>query len=153
MISSVIELTSAVINLANEVFGFNGWSSSIVSLQTDYVSYIDHPPPTADILQLDLNKEGRCSVNVTAIVRISLADGAWHEDVGCGQAENIKGKGAALDKVHQLECPPLVHELIRAGKEGSGHRCDQAGAADVRERAWQLYVRPRVYEGSGEDEG
>lgn len=27
-----------VINLANEVFGFNGWSSSIVSLTTDFVS-------------------------------------------------------------------------------------------------------------------
>ena len=26
-----------VINLANEVFGFNGWSSSIQSLTTDYV--------------------------------------------------------------------------------------------------------------------
>jgi len=28
-----------VINLANEVFGFNGWSSSITSLTTDYVRY------------------------------------------------------------------------------------------------------------------
>lgn len=27
-----------VINLANEVFGFNGWSSSVVSLTTDFVS-------------------------------------------------------------------------------------------------------------------
>jgi recombination DNA repair RAD52 pathway protein len=39
------------------------------------------------------------SVNVTAIVRITLADGCWHEDVGCGQGENIKSKGGALDKV------------------------------------------------------
>lgn len=52
--------------------------------------------------QLDVNKEGRCSVNVTAIVRITLKDGAFHEDVGCGQCENIKGKGAALDKVSSL---------------------------------------------------
>lgn len=28
----------AVINLANEVFGFNGWSSQIMSLNTDFVS-------------------------------------------------------------------------------------------------------------------
>jgi hypothetical protein len=27
-----------VINLANEVFGFNGWSSQIMSLNTDFVS-------------------------------------------------------------------------------------------------------------------
>lgn len=49
--------------------------------------------------QIDVNKEGRCSLNVTAIVRITLKDGCFHEDVGCGQGENIRGKGAALDKV------------------------------------------------------
>lgn len=27
-----------IINLANEVFGFNGWSSSVLSITTDYVS-------------------------------------------------------------------------------------------------------------------
>lgn len=32
-------------------------------------------------------------------MRITLQDGCYHEDVGCGQGENIKGKGAALDKV------------------------------------------------------
>ena len=31
-------LTKIVINLANEVFGFNGWSSEIRSLHTDFVS-------------------------------------------------------------------------------------------------------------------
>ncbi|RXK39941.1 hypothetical protein M231_02736 [Tremella mesenterica] len=72
-----------VINLANQVFSFNGWSSSIVSLTTDF---------------LDCNDQGRVSVNVTAIVRITLQDGCFHEDVGCGQCENVRGKGAALDK-------------------------------------------------------
>lgn len=51
------------------------------------------------ISQLDVNDQGRCSVGVTAIVRITLQDGCFHEDVGAGQGENIKGKGAALDKV------------------------------------------------------
>jgi DNA repair and recombination protein RAD52 len=50
---------------------------------------------------MDVNDQGRCFCNVTAIVRITLADGSWHEDVGCGQSENIKSKGAALDKVGQ----------------------------------------------------
>ena len=31
-----------VINLANEVFGFNGWSPSIVSLNTDFVDFSKH---------------------------------------------------------------------------------------------------------------
>ena len=51
------------------------------------------------IPQIDVNDQGRVSTNVTAIVRITLADGSWHEDVGCGQGENAKGKSAALDKV------------------------------------------------------
>lgn len=35
--SPMWDFVLAVINLANEVFGFNGWSSSIVSLTTDFV--------------------------------------------------------------------------------------------------------------------
>ena len=56
------------------------------------------------------------SVNVTAIVRITLQDGCWHEDVGCGQGENIKGKGAALDKV-RLDVPRTVLSDLQAKKE------------------------------------
>lgn len=74
-----------IINLANEVFGFNGWSSSIVSLVTDYI---------------DFNEESkRFNVGVTAIVKVTLRDGVFHEDVGYGVLENSRSKGAALDKV------------------------------------------------------
>ncbi|EKM58099.1 uncharacterized protein PHACADRAFT_90029 [Phanerochaete carnosa HHB-10118-sp] len=73
-----------VINLANEVFGFNGWSSSIVSLSTDYI---------------DFNEQSqRYNVGVTAVVRVTLRDGVFHEDTGYGLLENSKSKGAALDK-------------------------------------------------------
>ena len=74
-----------IINLANEVFGFNGWSSSIVSIVTDFVDYSE--------------ESRRFNVGVTAIVRVTLRDGAYHEDVGYGMLENGKSKGAALDKV------------------------------------------------------
>lgn len=74
-----------IINLANEVFGFNGWSSSVVSLTTDFI---------------DCNEETkRFTVGVTALVRVTLRDGAFHEDIGYGALENSKSKGAALDKV------------------------------------------------------
>ncbi|PPQ86657.1 hypothetical protein CVT25_006841 [Psilocybe cyanescens] len=73
-----------IINLANEVFGFNGWSSSIVNLTTDFTDY---------------NEETRrYSVGVTAIMRVTLKDGVFHEDTGYGMLENSKSKGAALDK-------------------------------------------------------
>lgn len=74
-----------IINLANEVFGFNGWSSSIVNMTTDFMDY---------------NEESRrYNVGITAIVRVTLRDGAYHEDVGYGLLENSRSKGAALDKV------------------------------------------------------
>ncbi|KAG5646764.1 hypothetical protein DXG03_002450 [Asterophora parasitica] len=73
-----------IINLANEVFGFNGWSSSVVSLTTDFMDY---------------NEESRrYNVGTTAIMRVTLRDGVFHEDIGYGMVENAKGKGAALDK-------------------------------------------------------
>ncbi|KAJ7359694.1 RAD52 DNA repair protein [Mycena albidolilacea] len=73
-----------VINVANEVFGFDGWSSNIVSLTTDYMDY---------------NEETRrYNVGVSAVMRVSLKEGVFHEDVGYGMIENAKAKGMALDK-------------------------------------------------------
>jgi len=76
------------INLANEVFGFNGWSSSIVCLTTDFIDY-------------DENRKSY-NVGVSAIMRVTLRDGTYHEDVGYGILENSRQKGAALDKVRVL---------------------------------------------------
>lgn len=73
-----------VVDLANEVFGFNGWSTSVRSLDVDF---LDVQPET-----------GRCQCGVSAIVRITLQDGAYHEDVGYGHAEGVRGKHAALEK-------------------------------------------------------
>ncbi|KJA25503.1 hypothetical protein HYPSUDRAFT_213859 [Hypholoma sublateritium FD-334 SS-4] len=73
-----------IINLANEVFGFNGWSSSIVTMTVDFADY---------------NEESRrFNVGVTAVMRVTLRDGVFHEDVGYGMLENSKSKGQALDK-------------------------------------------------------
>ncbi len=41
----------------------------------------------------------RWNVSFTAIIRVTLRDGTFHEDVGSGHAENVKGKAAALAKV------------------------------------------------------
>ncbi|GMK55457.1 hypothetical protein CspeluHIS016_0205130 [Cutaneotrichosporon spelunceum] len=75
-----------VINLANDVFGFNGWSSSITRLQTDF---------------LDVDANDRVKVGITAIIRITLRDGCYHEDLGYGQAENVRGKATALEKAQK----------------------------------------------------
>ncbi|EXJ64230.1 hypothetical protein A1O7_00566 [Cladophialophora yegresii CBS 114405] len=72
------------ISLANEVFGFNGWSSSIQNIQIDFV---DENPQT-----------GKISLGLSVIVRVTLKDGTHHEDIGYGQIDNCKGKAAAFEK-------------------------------------------------------
>jgi len=101
-----------IINLANEVFGFNGWSSSITSLAIDYVC--THKKSMriqwlADLetFQIDYNEQTqRYCVGVTAIVKVTLRDGVYHEDVGFGMLDNCRQKGMALDKVRVL--PPVI---------------------------------------------
>ncbi|WOO81491.1 DNA repair and recombination protein rad22 [Vanrija pseudolonga] len=74
------------INLANDVFGFNGWSSTIISLKTDY---------------MDVTDQNRVTLGITAIIRVTLQDGCFHEDVGYGTAENLRGRSAALEKAQK----------------------------------------------------
>ncbi|QUC16068.1 uncharacterized protein UV8b_00309 [Ustilaginoidea virens] len=73
-----------VIGLANEVFGFNGWSSSIQNIQVDFA---DENPQTQ-----------RVSIGLSVIVRVTLRDGTYHEDIGYGSIENAKGKAMAFEK-------------------------------------------------------
>jgi len=61
------------IELANKIFGFNGWSSSIVEMTTDFVD--------------ELN--GRYHVGICCRVRVTLQCGAFHEDIGYGSGDNV----------------------------------------------------------------
>lgn len=70
--------------MANEVFGFNGWSSSIQNIQVDFA---DENPQTQ-----------RVSIGLSVIVRVTLRDGTYHEDIGYGSIENAKGKAMAFEK-------------------------------------------------------
>ncbi|KAF8862351.1 hypothetical protein BDZ45DRAFT_617115 [Acephala macrosclerotiorum] len=72
------------IQLANEVFGFNGWSSQIKEVQVDFV---EENPTTL-----------RVNLGLSVIVRVTLRDGTYHEDIGYGHMENAKGKAAAFEK-------------------------------------------------------
>lgn len=73
-----------VVQLANEVFGFNGWSSQIMEIAVDFV---DENPQTYKV-----------SLGLSVTVRVTLRDGTFHEDIGYGHIENCKGKAAAFEK-------------------------------------------------------
>ncbi|KAL8983066.1 MAG: hypothetical protein Q9205_002596, partial [Flavoplaca limonia] len=72
------------INLANEVFGFNGWSSCIKEIHLDFIE--------------ESQSTGKVSLGLSVIVRVTLRDGTYHEDMGYGHIENCKGKAAAFEK-------------------------------------------------------
>lgn len=88
------------ISLANEVFGFNGWSSSIQNIQVDFV---DENPQTMKI-----------SLGLSVIVRVTLRDGTFHEDIGYGHIENCKGKAAAFEKAKKEGTTDALKRALRS---------------------------------------
>ncbi|KAK0281202.1 DNA repair protein rad52 [Friedmanniomyces endolithicus] len=88
-----------VINLANEVFGFNGWSSSIQNVQIDFVD--EHP------------ENGKITLGLSTIVRVTLRDGTFHEDIGYGHIENCKGKAAAFEKAKKEAATDALKRALR----------------------------------------
>jgi len=56
---------------------------------------------------MDYNEQTRrYCVGITAIVKVTLRDGVFHEDVRFGMLDNCRQKGMALDKVRLL--PPVI---------------------------------------------
>ncbi|KAL2355700.1 hypothetical protein BJ546DRAFT_641870 [Cryomyces antarcticus] len=88
-----------VINLANEVFGFNGWSSGIQNVQIDFV---DESAST-----------GKITLGLSIIMRITLKDGTFHEDIGYGHIENCKGKAAAFEKAKKEAATDALKRALR----------------------------------------
>ncbi|KAH9965177.1 Rad52/22 family double-strand break repair protein-domain-containing protein [Russula dissimulans] len=88
-----------IIGLANEVFGYNGWCSTVTRIETDFI---------------DMDPESRrFNVGITALVKITLRDGTYHEDIGYGTGENLKSKGAALDKAKKEAVTDGVKRALR----------------------------------------
>ena len=74
-----------VISLANEIFGFNGWSHSVTSSNIDFVDF----------------SNGRFYVGVASNVRVELKDGSFHEDIGYGTAEGMRSKALSIEKARK----------------------------------------------------
>lgn len=70
------------INLANKIFGPNGWFTELKNFQVDYID----------------DRGGSISMGISAIVRVCLKDGTFHEDIGYGSIDNCRTKSAAFEK-------------------------------------------------------
>uniref|UniRef100_H0UUK2 DNA repair protein RAD52 homolog n=1 Tax=Cavia porcellus TaxID=10141 RepID=H0UUK2_CAVPO len=87
-----------VINLANEMFGYNGWAHSITQQNVDFV---------------DLNN-GKFYVGVCAFVKVQLKDGSYHEDVGYGVSEGLKSKALSLEKARKEAVTDGLKRALRS---------------------------------------
>ncbi|XP_053518543.1 DNA repair protein RAD52 homolog isoform X5 [Artibeus jamaicensis] len=87
-----------VINLANEMFGYNGWAHSITQQNVDFVD----------------SNNGKFYVGVCAFVRVQLKDGSYHEDVGYGVSEGLKSKALSLEKARKEAVTDGLKRALRS---------------------------------------
>lgn len=90
-----------VINISNKIFGFNGWSSEIITLEIDYI----------DIKTIQGIE--RFSIGVSCRMRVILKDGSKREDIGFGISENIKSKGLAIEKAKKEAVTDALKRSLR----------------------------------------
>lgn len=87
-----------IISIANNIFGFNGWSSHLYNCTIESV---------------DVTSDGRFDVIATCMARITLRDGTTREDVGYGVIENAKSKGQAFEKVKKEAATDAIKRAMR----------------------------------------
>ena len=90
------------VSLANEVFGYNGWSHSVTQQSIDFV---DHHEVRIYFLsyksKFKCYTQGKYFVGTSAIVKVMLKDGAFHEDIGYGVSEGMRSKALSLEKARK----------------------------------------------------
>lgn len=86
------------IQIANEIFGFEGWSHTIVDITVDFLDCVD----------------GKFSLGVSAVVRVSIKGGGSHEDVGYGSIDNSRSKALAFEKAKKEAVTDALKRAMRA---------------------------------------
>ncbi|KAL7270406.1 Cell death protease [Rhizina undulata] len=87
-----------VIRIANDVFGYDGWYSVVVHENIDFI---------------DSTPEGRYNVGISVTMRVGISNGAFHEDIGYGTADNGKSKGLAIEKAKKEAVTDGVKRALR----------------------------------------
>lgn len=66
------------------------------------VDFVDENPNTLKV-----------SLGLSVIVRVTLRDGTFHEDIGYGHIENCKGKAAAFEKAKKEGTTDALKRALR----------------------------------------
>ncbi|KAI8080079.1 DNA repair protein Rad52/59/22 [Halteromyces radiatus] len=86
------------INLANELFGYDGWSSQVKESVVDF---------------FDISDDGKINLGIATTVRVTLKDGTYHEDIGYGVADNMKTKASAFEKARKESTTDGMKRALR----------------------------------------
>jgi len=86
------------IGLANEIFGYNGWSHSVTQQTIDFV---DH-------------NAGKFFVGASAIVKVQLKDGSFHEDIGYGVSEGMRSKALSIEKARKEAVTDALKRALKS---------------------------------------
>lgn len=95
-------LSHILINLANETFGYDGWSSEI--LECILVNASCH--------QATENSEARHSVHFMSRVRVTLQDGTVCDGMGKGEATNMPHKYMCYSKAKKQAVTDAIKNAI-----------------------------------------
>lgn len=96
-----------VINIANKIFGFDGWSSKIKRFTREYMEM----------------KDGKINVGFSCCCRVTLKDGTYKEDVGFGSADSQKIKGLAIEKAKKEASTDALKRALRQFGNALGNCC------------------------------
>lgn len=86
------------INLANQIFGYSGWSTEVKNVIIDFLD----------------ERQGKFSIGCTAIVRVTLTNGTYREDIGYGIVENERRKAAAFERAKKSAVTDALKRSLRA---------------------------------------
>ncbi|KAG0434592.1 DNA repair and recombination protein RAD52 [Dictyocoela muelleri] len=95
------------IGLANKIFGFDGWSSEIKKLKTEFCDFND----------------GKFSIGISCQIRVTLKNGSYHEDVGFGSSDGQKNKAAAFEKAKKEAATDALKRALRQFGNLLGNCC------------------------------
>ncbi|KAI8867543.1 dsRNA-binding domain-like protein [Ramicandelaber brevisporus] len=87
------------INIANAIFGEDGWRTTLMDLTVEYCDAI--------------NNGAAYNVGVSCIMRVSLANGTFHDDVGFGATDNSASKMQAFEKAKRAAVVDAIKRCLR----------------------------------------
>ncbi|KAI5167907.1 DNA repair and recombination protein RAD52 [Nematocida sp. AWRm78] len=97
------------IQMANRIFGYDGWSSHIIDVNT---------------VNTEDTHDGRSTVAAKAHVRITLTNGIFREDIGFGIAERVNGKGKAIKQAYKSAVTDAIKRTLKQFGKALGSCCN-----------------------------